>query len=391
MLTVRAMNIPEVLQYRALCALCFNAPLTQPPPRCPDLTASFAAFDGDELLAGMLAHRFQIHFQGEVVGMAGIGGVASWPEKRRAGAVRAVFEAMLPELYARGDVFSALYPFSHAFYRKFGYELCMQLTHARVTPQALGSGAAETTGSFELHLPSDDHAVIYGLRERYAQRFDFTLKREPERFDDLLGKDPYADLQPVYLWRDDAGEPQGYIVFKRECEAGQNFATVLDAAYLTPEALRSILRFLGRFNSYDHYRITLPPDVELRAFIGEAYQATCERNCAGMARVINVEKALRVTRAPSCDGTITLRVRDGQIPQNNGTFAVAYADGAASVSRCDDEPDLTLSIQALTQLVTGAMEYDAFRMCASDVVFHKDNPLLPLCFPKRMLFMNDGF
>lgn len=38
--------------------------------------------------------------------------------------IRGCFAHSLPSMYEEGYAFSYLYPFSSAFYRKFGYEMC---------------------------------------------------------------------------------------------------------------------------------------------------------------------------------------------------------------------------------------------------------------------------
>ena len=79
---------------------------------------------GDPVSSGMVIHSFDVWFDGSLVKATGVGGVATLPESRGSGGIRKIFEALMPEWYRDGVTFSVLYPFSHEFYRQFGYELC---------------------------------------------------------------------------------------------------------------------------------------------------------------------------------------------------------------------------------------------------------------------------
>ena len=69
---------------------------------------------------------FTVQFDGSPCQLGGIGGVATLPQYRRRGGIRACFREALPDMYGSGYDFSYLYPFSTAYYRKFGYENCVQ-------------------------------------------------------------------------------------------------------------------------------------------------------------------------------------------------------------------------------------------------------------------------
>ncbi|MDR2952322.1 MAG: GNAT family N-acetyltransferase, partial [Treponema sp.] len=84
---------------------------------------AWGAFEKGKLLAGMFEIEYLMRFDGQSVKMSGIGGVGTLPEARKGGLVRRIFEKLLPEAYEKGALFSTLTPFSHDFYRKFGYEI----------------------------------------------------------------------------------------------------------------------------------------------------------------------------------------------------------------------------------------------------------------------------
>ena len=80
------------------------------------------ADDGKDLLGSIIVNHFTVGFDGHDVRMGGIGGVSTLPQWRRRGVIRRCFGAALNDMYEKGFVLSALYPFSTKYYRKFGYE-----------------------------------------------------------------------------------------------------------------------------------------------------------------------------------------------------------------------------------------------------------------------------
>ena len=83
----------------------------------------WGAFDDDgTLMAHIINNQFISNLDGTQVRNGGIGAVSTLPEYRMEGGVKEIFKVLLPHAYADGEVISTLYPFSHAFYRKFGYE-----------------------------------------------------------------------------------------------------------------------------------------------------------------------------------------------------------------------------------------------------------------------------
>ena len=79
-------------------------------------------FDGEgNLTACMELPEYKIRYEGGWARMTGIAGVASLPECRFGGAVRQLVQFAFQRMRQSGALFSALYPFSHAFYRQFGF------------------------------------------------------------------------------------------------------------------------------------------------------------------------------------------------------------------------------------------------------------------------------
>ena len=79
--------------------------------------------DEGKMMARIINNRYTVFLDGHEVQCGGIGAVSTLPEYREEGAIRAIFRDLLSQARKNGEILSALYPFNHAFYRKFGYDL----------------------------------------------------------------------------------------------------------------------------------------------------------------------------------------------------------------------------------------------------------------------------
>ena len=123
---VRKLKQNEKFDARLISTLAFHQRMEDPEKQRQESEADpvedWGAFDENgRLMAHIIRHHFEFRLDGQWVPGGGIGAVSTLPEYRNSGAVRAIFGTLLPEAYREGEVLSALYPFSHAFSRKFGY------------------------------------------------------------------------------------------------------------------------------------------------------------------------------------------------------------------------------------------------------------------------------
>ena len=64
--------------------------------------------DNNTLMARIINNHYDFYVDGTAVKAGGIGAVSTLPEYRNSGAIRAIFQNLLPAVYADGDVISAL-------------------------------------------------------------------------------------------------------------------------------------------------------------------------------------------------------------------------------------------------------------------------------------------
>lgn len=346
----------------------------------------WGAFDDDgTLMAHMLDNQYESWLDGTLVCNGGIGAVSTLPEYRTDGAVREIFRKLIPAAYADGEVISTLYPFSHAFYRKFGYETVCWKNVYEFSPAVLrGYVFGGKVRQWKTGDPVGEWTKLYNA---FASSFNLAISRDDARMGKHLEGVFYKDRKFGYmLWED--GRPAAYLIFQDIRHDPQAILEVQDLAWDGPAGFRAILGFLSRFSAdYGTIRLFLPRNIELLSLIRSplAYDIQKTTDQAYMIRVINAVKALEAIRKPEgC--SFVIRISDEMIPENNGTWKVT----AGGVSPTEEEPDLCVSERALGQLVCGAVSL-AEAEYREDTAVQKNRETLERVFIRKPILVEDHF
>ena len=346
----------------------------------------WGAFDDDgTLMAHMLDNQFLSWLDGTLVRNGGIGAVSTLPEYRTEGAVREIFRKLIPAAYADGEVISTLYPFSHAFYRKFGYETVCWKNVYTFNPAVLRGYVFG--GKVRQWKTGDPVSEWTGLYNAFASSFNLAVSRDDARMGEHLKGEFYKDRKFGYMLLED-GRPVAYLIFQDIRHDPQAIMEVQDLAWDGPAGFRAILGFLSRFSAdYGTIRLFLPGNIELLSLIRSplAYDIEKTTDQAYMIRVINAVKALETIRKPEgC--SFVIRISDELIPENNGTWKVT----AGGVSPTGEEPDLCVSEKALGQLVCGAVSL-AEAEYREDTAVRKNRETLEKVFVRKPILVEDHF
>lgn len=387
---VRLLNGEERFQARLIATVAFHMRMEDPEKARQESVQEthqhWGAFhENGTLMAHMINHQFMSYLDGTTIRNGGIGAVSTLPEYRMEGGIREIFRKLIPHAYADGEVISTLYPFSHAFYRKFGYETVCWKNVYEFSPTVLKGYAFH--GEAKLWKQGDAVSEWTGLYDRFAFSWNLAIRRDDKRMADHLKGEYYKDRKFCYLLHD-GGNPVAYLVFQDIRHDPQAILEVQDLAWDGPKGFQAILGFLARFSAdYGTIRLFLPRDIELMALIRSplAYEIrkTTEQNY--MVRVINAVKALEAIRKPEgCH--FVIRVSDELIPENNGTWQVT----CDNVIPSDQEPDLSVSEKALGQLVTGAVSLGE-ALYREDTAVIRNREMLDRVFVRKPILVEDHY
>lgn len=362
----------------------FSGPQSTEAPHLPSdpfrKTKCWAALSDDEsqIYGCMNIYTYTANFDGQQILMGGIGGVSTLPSFRRGGVIRSCMTAALEDMYDCGYTFSFLYPFSRAYYRQFGFESGPRTCTWTIQMEALKP--QKIAGSVEQLFPGDDLSPLTEIYNQFYQPYNLAVVRkqyDPEMtVEKLLQEQRY-----VYVWRNDQGEPRGFFIAKkaekRQMDCNTTFWLKNGFLALDAQACHAMLHFIRNTFSadYDSITFTVPENIHLERLIAEENKTQCTVQLNGMARIVNVQKALEMCKCRG-DGSLCIQVEDSVLPQNHAVWRLHFSTEAPNqVEKTDSPADITLSIGDLTSLLCGMRDSDDISYMP-EVTIH--NPAAPL-------------
>jgi predicted acetyltransferase len=303
----------------------------------------------------MIEIPYLMRFDHHHVKMSGIGGVGTLPEARSGGYIRMIFEKLLPEAYENGVVFSNLTPFSHAFYRKFGYELACARNEITIPTREFAG--LKMRGKFTQIFPGDDTSALAFVHNAYIKPLNHGIHRDywadNRAWRVFTNECPYSTGTFLYLWRNSEGDSKSYIKYQHEKAGQENIMRVKELAFVDREGLYGALSLVSGLSSqYSTFKWAAPTFLEPVDFIVNMWAVDQRLVPRDMTRIVNVKTALSLMRRPEGEGCYTIEVVDKQISANNKRFLVEYGDGVR-VSETAKEPNMRCTVAALSQLVMG--------------------------------------
>lgn len=346
----------------------------------------------DEPLCVCKHYWFEARVRGDVHPAPGLSAVASPPENRREGHVRRMLAASLEEYRERGARFSVLWPFRYRFYRRLGWDTCNKRTTYECEPEALSFAADEVGDAGRYRkIEADDYERLVPAYEAHAADYDLSLDRDDEwwRHRVFAGweTDPF-----VYAWERD-GEVRGYLVYTIAGDWSDRTMRVRELRFADREAYLALLAFC-----YDHdsqvstVKLGAPAESTLLDLAPDPEEIDCEVETGPMVRVVDVAETLAALSYPAVDAHLTLAVDDPLVDRNDGAFALAVDDGAATCRRADDaDPDARVDVGALSQLAVGYRSARALRRSGRLDADAETTATLDRLLPERSVYLQDGF
>lgn len=387
---VRKTEPHEARRINELFAIAFETPLSDC-PASPEETRQnhWAAYTDDgKMMSCITIPEFSFRFDGHACKMGGIGGVSTLPQYRRMGGIRGCFEAALPALYAEGYDFSYLYPFSTAYYRKFGYECCVQKYDWAVNLSLLTPPLWD--GCFR--LAEKDYPMTDSIRvvdKAWEERFNMMVIHGEQDYGWTEKFDPAVKQEFTYVCFDGNGTPKAYTTFKMAQEPdGRNLVCsrfcFADRSGFT--GLMHLFKSLAADHAFVKFKTPALPSLQYLMpewSLGAVHFSLLN---GGMVRVVNVESVLKKA-AYRGSGALNLAIHDPQIPGNCATFAVTFADGrAVNVVKTDAEPDAELTIPTFSALIAGVCDFaEAAETFQGLEVRNAGTPLSSVFYRKPMM------
>lgn len=359
-------------------------------PKLEDGVTYYGAFldDGETLFSQIEVYDKECFYGSGILKCAGVGGVATKPEYRRRGGVRANFQKLFDDSAAEGYAISILYPFSTAYYRLFGYETAFKSAWASYEFSALGNIERSTSVELMTETTLDEMLELYN---KIARNQNLMYKRTTGQY---FHTDPYKVKSYTYFALAPDGEKTGYVSLTPN--RADSIILVTEIGFLNKAALLTLLGFLRTFDG-NYKKIVfdkLPLNSPVFDVIGDENKIA-ERKfySSGSARILDLEKVLELNIYPEEKGAFVLKSVDECIERNNGTFKVEYENGKAVITKADaEEPDIILTAPALARLLLMREGLDEDALGYIDgVEICKDISDFLRAFPRLTTAFYDGF
>lgn len=349
------------------------------------------AFTDDGKLAAVLEMiPFKSYLDGIELGSSGIAGIATLMEHRRGGAVKNLLKNAYEEMYDKGDAMSYLYPFSHEYYRKYGYA---QGSYGDIiTVDIKQFLETQSEGYTKQYFPGDGFSDLKFIYDKFASHYNCCVAREEWRWNALFSKDPYQNNQRVFIRYNKNSEPIAYLKMKpREVALYTNDMVVIETAWQGDEGIQGLLAIINGFKG-DLRKIILevPAGFPIELLVREVWEIEVKRHHTGMNRIINAQKVLETIKKPEKPGKIIIGVEDTYAPWNTGNWLVEWDKSQSRVTSTNKKADIKCAAPSLSQLITGYMNLDSM-LNKHDVEVFKNRTLLSKIFIKKPCFIWDRF
>jgi predicted acetyltransferase len=287
----------------------------------------------------------EIFVDGRQAPMGGIAAVATHAAYRRRGFAGELMRAVLRGMREGGMHLSMLWPFAHAFYRAYGWELAGESVSYTLRPTDLPTSAEQKRVRA---YREEDLPRMVELLGKQAAGYPCCVRRGEGRWREVLARE---DWDAAVYERE--GSLEGYILYRmsdwREDREPHRTLAVQELVWGTTEAWEALISFLAAqdplvFEIKHH----TPRGEPLHPYLRNSY-VKAEIEPEFMLRLVDVEGALKVLDRAS-DEPLVLEVSDDVIEENAGSYTIGKGE---VVRGAEAETRVFLDVRQLAQLYSG--------------------------------------
>ena len=291
----------------------------------------------------------EVFVDGEPHPMGGVAAVTAHPAYRRRGHAGALMREILNDLRERGVHLSMLWPFAHAFYRVYGYELAAEDVLYSLKPSDLPTSPEQ---KYTRAYRDGDLPAMMTLHEAQSAQHQCCVRRSEDYWrTEGFWRDGGGERSAVVYEQD--GAIEGYLLYRMSgWRDGPGAARELRAEEFVADTRRAregLVSFLAALDPLVfEIKHCTPRGEPLHPFLSSSH-VKIEVEPEFMLRLVDVEGALGHLRR-AIGEPLALEVSDDVIPVNSGEYTV----GDGGVRRgAHSEHRATLDVRQLAQLYAG--------------------------------------
>lgn len=383
--------------HQALMMMAFGrgkvrAALPAEAPTPVHLLSTIGLFEDGKLQASVSVEPFRVHFgHGTEFDYGAIGGVACANDRRGRGYVQQLMSKSLERMRSQNQPISGLYPFSYAFYRKFGWDNVGQQQTVTLPVRELKRNNP-TGWSVDLINLEANLDVVKTFYDTFARQYRSSFVAASHKWhDDYKLRDGRCTF--VYTSRDPHGAIGGVMRFQYPAEGSDDIANA-DIWATTPAAWLSLLDVLRDIGvQHKLVRFSVPSDVPVLSFhcsndikisVGPMYQG----------RIVSIDQWASGLSLPQSEAglSVVLDINDPSAKWNHGTWEITRQSQGLTAIRTTKAHDVAIDITHFSQLAFGEPSVTA--LLRAGVLPHLAEETLRALhaiFPAHPTYLWDGF
>ena len=343
--------------------------------------------ENDEVLSALQLNKYTIDLRDNKYDVSYVVGVSSKPEVRGLGYMKHLMTYTLEELYKNGEIVSLLMAIDYRLYKRYGFDHCYdQIQYNLRTDELLGFRLSSKLrkATFE------DAETLSRIYTKAMESLNGYAVRDEAYFNRFIKE---VSSESGYIYIDE--ENNSYIAYYIQ---GDTFF-VRELIYNNISSLKSMLAYIYNHNTQCKKTvINAPVDDKIKLII--ANLKTCEMKLIPFmaGRVINFEKYIESLNSCNIDTQkinnkyIKIKVIDKYIKQNNSVFKISVCDNKIKIQRVEEDYDIELDINSITQLAFSYLNTDEIFMLNEideSSLINTQKELLNVLFEKRINYIDE--
>jgi len=320
------------------------------------LDETIAVVEPSRVASFVRMNKYCVRIGGGEMAMGGIGGVSTWADCQGKGYAGKLMRESVRLMRERGDAVSALYPFSHRYYGKFGWA---SMGDRIVYKDAIQSDIIchEERAFVRWCRGEEDIARLNDAYMVYSSRFNGMALRSSATWAERL-KQLSTEKGQAYLIEKD-GACLGYFFCEHLSAQPRGYECVVrDFACNSQEAFRAMFGFLSTLpTNVAKISVSAPASLPLWDYYKEPF-ILMKWALPFQYRVVDVERAVAARGfLVEAKGKIAIKIEDSCGEWNNGIWEIEVSDGngAARLNQ-NAKPDAEMSIQQFSKIFMGALD-----------------------------------
>lgn len=345
--------------------------------------------EDEEILSSLQLNKYKIKLRDKDYDVSYIVGVSSKPEVRGLGYMKKLMTHTLEELYKSGEIVSILMAIDYRLYKKYGFDHCYDQIQYNIKTTELSN--FKLTSRLKRATLEDAKILSDIYTEAMTDLNGYTV-REEVYFRRFI-KEIESENGYVYIYEENGS--RGYISYYIQ----DSTFLVRELMYNSMTALKCILGYVYNHNTQcKDTVINSPINDKIRFII--ANLKTCEIKLIPFmaGRVINLKKYLEGIKLDTTkilkikENTINIKVLDKYIRQNDGVFKISIVDNKINVQRVEENYDIELDINSITQLAFSYLNMDEVFMINEideNCLTEDKKMLLEVLFEKKQNYIDE--